>query len=216
MACKEVEPGQHDSTLVLTNGAGAYLYQAYLGRVVSSNNPALNVFVDDNAIVTGTTGPLAGDSVRTWYDGISYAQVLPDYYSLYNQWIAGYGLSGTNALPGADYDGDGVANVLEFILGGNPTVNDSASIQPTFTLGDTIFEYDFRRTAASNDPLGFVTDVYYSTDLVNWTKAVDGVNGVVRTELADFYGPGIDKVAVQIPRAVEGDGPLFVHLVVSP
>jgi hypothetical protein len=33
------------------------------------------VFVDDHAIVTGTTGTLSGNTGRTWYDGLSYARV---------------------------------------------------------------------------------------------------------------------------------------------
>jgi hypothetical protein len=35
----------------------------------------IDVFVDDEAIKTGTTGPLSGDIVRTWYDGVSYALI---------------------------------------------------------------------------------------------------------------------------------------------
>jgi flagellar hook assembly protein FlgD len=33
------------------------------------------VFVDDEAIRTGQTGTLVGDVCRTWYDGVSYAEV---------------------------------------------------------------------------------------------------------------------------------------------
>jgi hypothetical protein len=71
MASKEVEPGDHTTTLVLTNSAGAYLYQAHLGRV---SGGGFDVFIDDNAIQTGTT-TMAGNTVRTWYDGVSYAKV---------------------------------------------------------------------------------------------------------------------------------------------
>ena len=74
MACKEVETGDHDTTIILTNAAGYFLYQAYLGRVTNST---LEVFVDDNAIQTGTTGTLVGDTARTWYDGVSYAKINP-------------------------------------------------------------------------------------------------------------------------------------------
>jgi BNR repeat-containing family member len=73
MACEEVEPGEHNSTLVLSNSS-AFLYQAYVGRVIGAS---VDVFIDDNDIVTGTTATTAGDTVRTWYDGISYAAVTP-------------------------------------------------------------------------------------------------------------------------------------------
>lgn len=72
MACREVESGDHNTTLILTNSDGAFLHQAYLGRVTNST---FDVFVDDNAIRTGTTNTLAGDTVRTWYDGVSFARV---------------------------------------------------------------------------------------------------------------------------------------------
>jgi len=73
MGCKQVEPGQHNTTLVLSNGP-AFLYQAYVGRVTGAS---VNVFIDDNDIVTGTTATTSGDTVRSWYDGISYAAVSP-------------------------------------------------------------------------------------------------------------------------------------------
>lgn len=75
MACKQVEDGDHDSKLVLTGSGSTFLYQAYLGRVEVSANNAFDVFVDDSAIQTGTTGTLIGNTARTWYDGISYASV---------------------------------------------------------------------------------------------------------------------------------------------
>jgi hypothetical protein len=73
MACKEVEPGEHNTTLVLSNSS-AFLYQAYVGRITGAS---VDVFIDDNDILTGTTGTTAGDTVRTWYDGVSYAAVTP-------------------------------------------------------------------------------------------------------------------------------------------
>lgn len=75
MACKTVRPGDHASTLVLANGSTNFLYQAYLGRIAVANDNIIRVLVDNSAIPTGTTGPLAGSTVRTWYDGISYARV---------------------------------------------------------------------------------------------------------------------------------------------
>lgn len=76
--CQQVQPWTQDTTLVLTNTSPTtnYLYQAYVGRVVVSNNYTINVLVDDNAIRTGGT-TLLGNTNRTWYDGISYAKVNP-------------------------------------------------------------------------------------------------------------------------------------------
>jgi hypothetical protein len=74
MASQEVEPGEHDTALVLTNAAGYYLYQAYVGRMT---NATFDVFVDDNSIQTGTIGTQIGSTARTWYDGVSFASVNP-------------------------------------------------------------------------------------------------------------------------------------------
>ncbi len=75
MACKQVEQGDHDVALVLTGSGNTFLYQAYLGRAQVSDNNTFEVFVDDEAIQTGTVRTVVGDTTRTWYDGISYARV---------------------------------------------------------------------------------------------------------------------------------------------
>ena len=75
--CQQVRPGMHDRVLVTTNTSfGAYLYQAYLGRVEVTNDPVVDIFISGNALQTGGDGStLVGTTCRTWYDGISYARV---------------------------------------------------------------------------------------------------------------------------------------------
>lgn len=75
MACKQVEDGDHDARLTLNGTGNTFLYQAYLGRVQVSSTNSFDVFVDDDAVRVGTTNTLVGDNSRTWYDGISYANV---------------------------------------------------------------------------------------------------------------------------------------------
>ncbi|MGA9779430.1 MAG: hypothetical protein WBS33_14265 [Verrucomicrobiia bacterium] len=76
--CEQVQPWTQDTALILTNNSplANYLYQAYVGRVVVSNNLTATVLVDDWPYQTGTN-ILVGNTCRTWYDGISYAQVEP-------------------------------------------------------------------------------------------------------------------------------------------
>lgn len=213
MASKEVELGDHSPAIAVSNVGGIFLYQAYLGRVT---NTTVDVFVDDEAIQTGSISNSVGDTARTWYDGISYAQVSPAAGLPYDIWVAGYSLSGGNALTNIDYESDGLPNAVEFVLGGNPTVDDSSTIRPTYNFSAGNFEYDFRRADVSNVSQGYVGDVYYSTDLVNWTKAVNGVSGIVISAQNDFYGAGVDKVSVQLPNSLAAGGQLFVRLGVSP
>lgn len=77
MACKVVQPGTHINAMVLTNFGSNYLYQAYIGRVSVTQNKLVEVFVDDFPVQTGTTNTLVADTARTWYDGVSFAQVKP-------------------------------------------------------------------------------------------------------------------------------------------
>jgi hypothetical protein len=76
--CEQVQPWTQDTTLVLTNTSPAsnYLYQAYVGRVVVTNNFTVNVLIGDWPYQTGTN-VLVASSCRTWYDGVSYAKVSP-------------------------------------------------------------------------------------------------------------------------------------------
>ena len=52
-----------------------YLYQAYIGRVTTTNT-TLSVFVDDYSYPAASTN-LGNNTTRTWYDGISFAKVDP-------------------------------------------------------------------------------------------------------------------------------------------
>ena len=73
MACKQVSNGDHNTSLVLTGGGNTFLYQAYLGRVLIETDDTLNIYIDDEAIETGTVSTQVGDVCRTWYDGTSYS-----------------------------------------------------------------------------------------------------------------------------------------------
>jgi len=76
IACKQVDEGVHSTTLELIGANNTFLYQAYLGRVSASADSTFEVFIDDEAIQTGTASTLIGDVARTWYDGISYSTSL--------------------------------------------------------------------------------------------------------------------------------------------
>ncbi len=75
MASKSVDPADYDVGPAVTNDSNHVLYQAYVGRATAAAGNTIQVFVDDNAINTGSTGTLDGDVNRTWYDGVSYARV---------------------------------------------------------------------------------------------------------------------------------------------
>ena len=125
-----------------------------------------------------------------------------------------YNLSGGDELPGEDPDQDGIANAIEFVIGGNPAnANDNDKL-PTGAVVGGNFEFTFRRTDLSNyAPVPFVQ---YGSDLSGWTVAEDGVNGVTITVTDDFHGPGIDRVVVVIPQALASGQKLFARLNATP
>jgi hypothetical protein len=98
---------------------------------------------------------------------INIAPPSPD---LFNDWTALHELAGEDSLPGADPDGDGVSNLLEYALGGNPTVPGSTALPAadTAVIGEvTHLTFRFSRIA---DP-ALVYEIWASNDLVNWGAA---------------------------------------------
>lgn len=74
MASKQVDVGAHEPSIFLSGNGNTFLYQAYVGRATLTTGDTISVYIDDNAIQTGTTGTLT-NAARTVYDGISYARV---------------------------------------------------------------------------------------------------------------------------------------------
>lgn len=70
------------------------------------------------------------------------------------EWISGYGLAGADALPDADPDHDGIANLMEYALDGfSPVVADGAQNLPQMVAGT--------RAAGTPLPLNDLTVIAY-------------------------------------------------------
>jgi pectin methylesterase-like acyl-CoA thioesterase len=104
-------------------------------------------------------------------------------------WANSYGLDAS--APGfasADADGDGVANLLEYVFGGNPTVA-NVGLLPTVTVTEDVtgkhlvLEYK-RATAATS----VTTTVETSTDLATWTTRTFGVDADL--QIISSFGQG--------------------------
>ncbi|QJE94768.1 beta strand repeat-containing protein [Luteolibacter luteus] len=136
----------------------------------------------------------------------------------YSSWAAGFaGLSNTDFE--FDFDGDGLGTGLEWVLGGDPTLNDSASIQPTATASaGSGITLSFRREEDSIGVAGL--KVEYGSSLGSWPNSVvigaasagPDANGVTVT-IDTTQDP--DVVTVTIPASNAASGKLFARLVAT-
>jgi hypothetical protein len=141
--------------------------------------------------------------------------------SPFGNWAQGpFAATLTNSNPALDFDGGGLETGVEWVVGGDPTNgSDDAGKAPTFNNSDPnnfVFTYR-RRDAAQADPKTAIA-VQYSTDLVGWTAATNGVAGVTIDDSA-VPEPGFRTVVVSIPKALAGGSSrLFARLnvVVTP
>lgn len=139
----------------------------------------------------------------------------------YASWIGGFNFSafpGADLSPNGDADGDGIRNVVEFVIGNAPNLTKVENL-PTIALatnpagvpaGDYLV-FSYRRSTAST-AAGVGSGAQYDADLVGpWANAVNGSAGVVVIETANASIPGHD-VKVHIPRGLAGGGKLFGRL----
>lgn len=82
--------------------------------------------------------------------------------SAYLTWAGENGITG---LPGDDQDGDGISNLMEFALLGNPLVRDE-SILPVTSIEGGILTLSYDRV---EQPHGLAFTVEFSNDMITWS-----------------------------------------------
>lgn len=145
-------------------------------------------------LVTG--GPEPG------YEGWAWEKGLPD-------------APAPGAALSADPDHDGIPNLLEWVLGGNPLSADASTRAPAATLADPHFFFRFFREDESEASADCV--VQYSTNLLDWTQLPVGTT----TSSPDAAGVSVtiteretspDEVTAILPLTLASGGRLFVRL----
>lgn len=137
----------------------------------------------------------------------------------YASWAAGFPFTaGVNDGPEQDADGDGINNVLEYVLGGIPVGAGSHdnSILPAQSLTETDLVLTFRRSDASEGDA--VVKVQWSANLGSWNDfatigATTSLPGVTVTE--DSPTAALDTVVVRIPRSNASGQKLFGRVVAT-
>ena len=118
-------------------------------------------------------------------------------------------------LPDADPDNDGLTNLMEFVLNGNPGTVDP-SVVPTLNASGTDFVFSFARRDDSE--AGSTLVFQYSTDLTGWTDTTVGASGGVvgaATVVVTENSTNPDAITVTVPKTTAPGGRLFGRLKVS-
>jgi len=121
----------------------------------------------------------------------------------YETWCQTYSLTGDNAQQNADLDGDGVNNLIEYALGGNPTNRDASAIMPTHSLTNGTIRYVYNRLR--ND-----TNVTYS--VLTATNLISSIWTNNATEIG--YGP-INNDYESVTNRITAQQVLFIKLQVE-
>ncbi len=116
--------------------------------------------------------------------------------------------AGVNDGPLDDPDFDGIVNLMEFVLRGNPLVSSTSQLPVAVTSSAGSWQFEYERNKASVP--GVTQIVEYSTDLKTWTQvSIPETTGGAVTITS---GTNTDHVSVAIPLAGSS---CFARLVIS-
>ncbi|BCX46156.1 auto transporter domain-containing protein [Haloferula helveola] len=159
-----------------------------------SVNSSLGAFSESANVWTLTDGP----NTWTFTEATGVLSLSTGGLAGYDAWLTNYpGMTLTGREE--DNDGDGIANVLEFFLGLDPTVSDLGGL-PTGTVsgGNLILVFN-RSDEAEGDT---VQNLQYGSDLSGWTTvaipAGSGMVGAVTFTVVE-NGAGPDTITASIP-----------------
>ena len=146
------------------------------------SGPGNITFGDASAIDTTATADAAGtyvlrlrasDGAATGSAQVTLTVTAPPGYA---SWTDGISWNGASSDPLADADGDGMENILEYALGGNPTSSANPPAPTSEISAANYLQLTFLRARAD-----ITYTVLASSDLVQW-DLVDYTPGAVGTE----------------------------------
>ena len=121
----------------------------------------------------------------------------------YGSWASGKGLTSGNNGALQDPNNNGITNLMEYVLNGDPLNGESpAAILPTLNTSGSNFVFTFHRLSSSASD---TTQVFeYGSDLFTWAPPVPiiaGTTGTVTVAItANTPTTGMDEVVVTVPK----------------
>ena len=193
---------------------GATTYQVWIKNTQTGNEQPISSSNPYCLVTNLTTGTRYEFKVAAGYENgvfgdYSAAVTTSSSAALYASWSndLAQGLTVGNDGPMDDPDHDGILNLMEFVLGGQPMAG-STSILPKLSKAGDEWSLEYSRSKLSQE---MTQVVEYSSDLIQWTPITilaESSSGVVVT-------PGIlsDRIKVAIP--VVAGKPTFARLKIN-
>ena len=131
----------------------------------------------------------------------------------YESWTDAKGLDGSNGKDpafSADPDNDGIANGLEWVLGGDPLASDGASLMLSNTTPTGELILHFKRSEDSIGQLTLVVET--NNDLTNPWSLFATINAEGGGPVSIDTVPEPDSVTVTIPTSEAANGRLFARI----
>lgn len=204
---------EHTFRFVSTAGAGGTnSFDLYVDGVeitdgVTDNGSwimpdSFEYYFDNTSRFIGIVGVMpVAESEKALYDDLSLNVIAG---ITYEDWVEDWGLTGSDTNRTADIEPDGMDNLLEYALGGNPLVDDAATMLPTIegpvdVGGTNYLDYVYRRRNDAGTR-GLTYDVQFKTDLVSGSWVTTGGLGEAGVNPVDS---AINEVTVTIPTIMD-------------
>ena len=165
------------------------------GTLVSSGvaSVAIPLSVGSNTITVLVTAQ-DGTTTKTYTVGVTRASSTNFNEMNFTAWISRFPGISNSAVD--DPDHDGIPNLLEYVLNGDPTIASSA-ILPRVSKVNGNFVFRFNRVAGSI--LDVIQTFQYSSNLTTWQDISLNSSIDVRISLGDADANGVQSVSVTIP-----------------
>ena len=192
--------GLHTLSIKLdTTGNGSSFKAQYFVDGVSLFGPTnITAITVANINYAGITAYGSATLVGSTVDNFSLVRNVTTGFA---GWIAGYGLTGTNAAWNNDHDGDGANNLLEYAQNGNPTNAANKGTSPvvagTGSAGGTNYiQYVHVERATAGSGLTYTLERSLNLFPANWITSPDAV----------FLGEAVNGNYKSVTNGIPTDG----------